>query len=512
MFTDIEGSTRLLQELGGERYGAELERHRERVRDAIAAHGGVELGIEGDAFFIAFARASDALDAAREVQAALADGPIRVRIGIHTGEPLIVEGNYVGLDVHKAARICDAAHGGQVLVSQATRDLAGDGLRELGEYRLKDLRAPERLYQLGTADFPPLRTLRPTNLPVQPGPLLGRRKELGELLALAGRNRLLTLTGPGGSGKTRLALRVAEGSAAQYRDGAWFVAFADITDPELIIPTICHALDLAEQPGVTPERQLQEWLRQRELLLVLDNLEQLTRGTLVLAELLASCHGLRMIATSREPLRLGGEQQYEVPVLEPEDAIELFTSRARAIAPRLTIPPELAGAICERLDRLPLAIELAAARTKILSPPEILARLERRMPALATGPRDAPRRQQTLKATIDWSYELLNIDEQRLFSLAGWPCSSADVRSRLPRPSATPDWTPSRRSSTEACSTPTASATGCCRPYASTHSKNSTKLARPTSCDATTPTGSSSCSIDMALTIILTLLNETSCR
>ena len=209
---------------------------------------------------------------------------------------------------------------------------------------------------------------------------------------------------------------MAEGSAAQYRDGAWFVAFADITDPELIIPTICHALDLAEQPGVTAERQLHEWLRQRELLLVLDNLEQLTGGTLVLAGLLASCHGLRMIATSREPLRLGGEQQYEVPVLEPEDAIELFISRARAVVPRVNVDPKTADAICERLDRLPLAIELAAARTKILSPPEILARLERRMPALATGPRDAPRRQQTLKATIDWSYDLLNIDEQRLFS------------------------------------------------------------------------------------------------
>ena len=235
MFTDIEGSTRLLEELGSGRYGAELELHRERVRRAVAAHGGFELGTEGDAFFVAFARASDALSAAGDVQAALMGGPVRVRIGIHTGEPLIVAGNYVGLDIHKAARICDAAHGGQVLVSQTTRDLAGNGLRDLGEHRLKDLTAPARLFQLGAVEFPPLRTLRPTNLPVQPGPLLGRREELAELKALAAANRLVTLTGPGGSGKTRLALELAAELSGQYQDGAWWVPFAAVADPSLVI-------------------------------------------------------------------------------------------------------------------------------------------------------------------------------------------------------------------------------------------------------------------------------------
>ena len=258
----------------------------------------------------------------------------------------------------------------------------------------------------------------PGSLPVPATPFLGRERELVEvtgLLRVTG-TRLLTLTGAGGSGKTRLALRVAEGLAAEYRDGAWFVAFADITDPELIVPTICHALGLDEQPGLTPDRQLRGLLRERELLLVLDNLERLTEGTLVLGEVLASCQGLRMIATSREPLQLAAEQLYEVPVLEPSDAIELFTSRAVAVASRLTVDPEIAGQICERLDRLPLALELAAARTKMLAPAEILARLEHRLPALASGPRDAPRRQQTLEATIDWSHQLLNGKEQRLFA------------------------------------------------------------------------------------------------
>ena len=248
MFTDIEGSTRLLQELGGERYGAELERHRERVRRAIAARGGFELGTDGDAFFIAFARASDALGAASEVQAALANGPIRVRIGIHTGEPLIVDGELRRFGrAQGGSDLRRAAHGGQVLVSQATRELAGDGLRELGEFRLKDLTAPERLFQLGTGEFPPLRTLRPTNLPVQPGPLLGRREELADLLALAQASRLVTLTGPGGSGKTRLALALAGELSDDYRDGAWWVPLAAVTDPGLVLPTIAQSLGARDE-------------------------------------------------------------------------------------------------------------------------------------------------------------------------------------------------------------------------------------------------------------------------
>jgi predicted ATPase/DNA-binding SARP family transcriptional activator len=256
------------------------------------------------------------------------------------------------------------------------------------------------------------------NLPVPATPFLGRARELAEIIALlrtAG-TRLLTLTGVGGSGKTRLALQAAQACAADHGDGAWFVGLADVGDPELIAPTICEALEVAEQPGLTAAQCLKSWLGDHKRLLVLDNLEQLATGAEVLGELLASCPGLALLTTSREPLHLAGEQQYEVPVLEREDAIELFISRVRAVTPLLSIEVELAREICERLDRLPLAIELAGARTKILSPAEILARLERVLPVLGGGPRDAPQRQRTLRATIDWSYDLLTADEKWLFA------------------------------------------------------------------------------------------------
>lgn len=410
VFTDIEGSTRLLQKLGGKRYGAELERHREQVRRAIAARGGVELGTEGDAFFIAFARASDALGAASEVQAALANGPIRVRIGIHTGEPLIVEGNYVGLDVHKAARICDAGHGGQVLVSQATRELAGDGLRELGEYRLKDLTPPERLFQLGTVEFPPLRTLRPTNLPVQPGPLLGRRQELAGLLALARAGRLVTLTGPGGSGKTRLALALAGELSDDYRDGAWWVPLAAVTDPGLVLPTIAQSLGARDG--------LRDHLAGKRVLLLLDNLEQVLDCAPLIADLLGGLPELSVIATSRERLAVSFEQEYPVPPLDEAAAEELFVSRARQLEPDFE-PDETVGEICRRLDRLPLALELASTRVKLMSTAQMLDRLERRLDLLSKGRRDAPDRQATMRATIGWSYDLLPEDEQALFRHLG---------------------------------------------------------------------------------------------
>ena len=255
------------------------------------------------------------------------------------------------------------------------------------------------------------------SLPLAATPFVGRTRELAEVTALlrTADTRLLTLTGAGGSGKTRLALRIAEARTRDYRDGVWFVAFEDISDPDLIAPMICQALGLAEQPGLTPTRRLLEWLGERRLLLLLDNLEQLVDGTALLGDLLAQCPRTTLLVTSRVPLRLAGEQLYEVPVLEYADAIELFTARARAMAPRLNIHPDLAGRICERVDRLPLAIELAAARTKALPPTEILARLEARLPVLSSGPRDAPRRQQTLQATIEWSYDLLTSQEQRLF-------------------------------------------------------------------------------------------------
>ncbi len=406
LFTDIEGSTRLLEELGSERYGAELELHRERIRRAIEAHRGVELGTEGDAFFVAFARASDALRAAGDVQAALMDGPIRVRIGIHTGEPLIVAGNYVGLDIHKAARICDAAHGGQVLVSQTTRDLAGNGLRDLGEHRLKDLTAPERLFQLGTGEFPPLRTLRATNLPVQPGPLLGRQEELAELLALMPANRLLTLTGPGGSGKTRLALELAAELSDQYQDGAWWVPLAAVADPSLVMVTIAQTVGARDD--------LRDHLAGKRTVLLLDNLEQVLDAAPLIAELLGSLPGLSVIATSRERLAVSIEQEYPVPALDEAAAEELFVSRARQLEPDFQ-PDETVGEICRRLDRLPLALELASTRVKLMSTAQMLSRLEGRLDLLSRGMRDAPDRHATMRATIGWSYDLLPEGEQALF-------------------------------------------------------------------------------------------------
>ena len=406
LFTDIEGSTRLLEALGSEHYGAELELHRERIRRAVSAHRGVELGTEGDAFFVAFARASDALSAAGDVQAALLSGPIRVRIGIHTGEPLIVAGNYVGLDIHKAARICDAAHGGQVLVSQTTRDLAGNGLRDLGEHRLKDLTAPERLFQLGTGDFPPLRTLRATNLPVQPGPLLGRHEELAELLALMRASRLLTLTGPGGSGKTRLALELAAQLSDQYQHGAWWIPLAAVADPSLVMVTIAQTLGARDD--------VRDHLAGKRALLLLDNLEQVLDAAPLIAELLGTLPRLSVIATSRERLALSFEQEYPVPSLDEAAAEELFVSRARQLEPDFQ-PDETVGEICRRLDRLPLALELASTRVKLMSTTQMLSRLEWRLDLLSKGKRDAPDRQATMRAAIGWSYDLLPEPEQTLF-------------------------------------------------------------------------------------------------
>jgi predicted ATPase len=406
VFTDIEGSTRLLRELGAQRYGVELELHRERVRSAVAAYGGVVLGTEGDAFFVAFARASDALGAASGVQVALGDGRIRVRIGVHTGEPLIVAGHYVGLDVHKAARICSAAHGGQVLVSEVTRALAGDGLRDLGVFRLKDLTAPERLFQLGAGSFPALRTLRPTNLPVQPGPLLGRREEEAELLVLARAERLVTLTGPGGSGKTRLALAIAAELSDEYADGVWWIPLAAITDPGLVLPTISQTLGARDELG--------EHLAGKRVLLLLDNVEQVLDSAPLIAELLGCLPDLSVIATSRERLAVSFEQEYPVPPLDEAGAEELFVSRARQLEPDFE-PDETVRDICRRLDRLPLALELASTRVKLMSTAQMLTRLERRLDLLSRGRRDAPDRQATMRATIGWSYDLLPEPEQALF-------------------------------------------------------------------------------------------------
>jgi predicted ATPase len=415
LFTDIEGSTRLLHELG-DAYAEALAEHRRVLRDAFRRHDGVEVDTQGDAFFVAFARASDALAAAHDAQDGLAGGPIRVRVGIHTGEPQMTPEGYVGLDVHRAARICAAGHGGQVLLSQTTRDLldARLELHELGAHRLKDLTAPERLYQLGSKEFPPLRSLNQTNLPVQPSPLVGRKRELGEVLGLLRRSRLLTLTGPGGAGKTRLALQAAAEVADDFPDGVWFVSLGALRDVELVAPTIASTLAAA---GEIPEA-----LNGNRSLLVLDNCEQLLPGVAaVVAELLENTSAI-VLATSRERLAVGAEQEYAVPTLASDDAAALFTARARQLNSSFE-PDEHVLEIARRLDGLPLALELAAARVKVMQPQQILERLGT-VNLLTAGTRDAPERQRTLRATIDWSHELLAEDERRLFArLAVFPSS-----------------------------------------------------------------------------------------
>ena len=407
LFTDVEGSTRLLHELGAEAYARALTEHRRVLRDAFAAYAGVEIDTQGDAFFVAFSRATDAAACAAAAQAALADGPVSVRMGIHTGEPLVTDEGYVGVDVHRAARIAAAGHGGQVLLSESARQLAGgDGLRDLGEHRLKDLTAPERIWQLGERDFPPLTSLNRTNLPVQPTPLIGREAELGEVLTLLHSSPLLTLTGPGGSGKTRLALQAAAEVVEEFPDGVWFVSLAALTDSELILPTIVSTV------GATDD--VLDFLRTRRLLLLLDNLEQLLPDAAPVVATLVS-ENVKVLATSRERLAIAAEQQYAVPTLLLDDAVALFTTRARQLTPSFQ-PDEHVAAIAHRVDGLPLALELAAARVKVLPTEDIAARLGRSLEVLTSGARDAPARQRTLRATIEWSYDLLTERERRLFA------------------------------------------------------------------------------------------------
>jgi predicted ATPase/class 3 adenylate cyclase len=411
MFTDIEGSTRLLQELGDKRYAAALEEHRRAVRAAVEAHAGVEVDTQGDAFFFAFPTAPGALRAAADARERLASGgPIRVRMGLHTGTPLLTDEGYVGGDVHRAARIAACGHGGQVLVSSSTASLVDPGaLSDLGEHRLKDLTAPERIYQLGADEFPTLKSLYRTNLPVPATPFLGRETELGEVYELLAREdvRLLTLTGPGGTGKTRLALQSAGAVADLFPDGVYWVPLAPLHDPQLVLQGAAQV--------VGADDGLAEHIADRRLLLLLDNFEHLTEAASDAAGLLATCPNLRLLVTSREPLHVSGEQEYPVPPLAAGEALDFFTTRARTVKPDFR-SDESVPAICSRLDDLPLALELAAARVKALAPSQILERLERRLPLLTGGARDAPERQRTLRATIDWSHDLLTDREQRLYA------------------------------------------------------------------------------------------------
>jgi predicted ATPase len=387
-----------------------LAEHRRVLREAFGRHGGVEVDTQGDAFFYAFERAADALAAAAYAQEALAYGPVRVRVGVHTGEPLVTEEGYVGVDVHRAARIMSAGHGGQVLVSETTRRLvdARFALRDLGPQRLKDLTEPQHLFQLGSGDFPPLKTLNQTNLPVAASPLLGRELELADLTALVlDGTRVVTITGPGGSGKTRLALQVAGDVTEHFEDGVFWVPLAAIGDPELVLPSIAQTL------GVRGD--LAGHLSSRRALLLLDNLEHVIAAAPHIAEVLAAAPDVRVLATSRSSLHIGGEHEYALDPLNDAAAVTLFVERARAIGASVS-PDDTVLQICRRLDRLPLALELAAARTKLLKPGTLLERLENRLPLLTGGRRDAPERQRTLRATIEWSYDLLDDDAKRLLA------------------------------------------------------------------------------------------------
>jgi predicted ATPase/class 3 adenylate cyclase len=412
LFTDVEGSTKLLHALGAEAYAEALTEHRRVLRQAFAAHGGVEVDTQGDAFFVAFPTAPGALQAAGEALEGLSPGPIRIRVGIHTGTPHLTEEGYVGADVNRAARIAAAGHGGQVLVSAATAHLLESRnkvlLVDLGEHRLKDLSAPERIYQLGRDEFPPLKSLHQTNLPIPATAFLGRERELAEVSYLLSRDgvRLLTLTGPGGTGKTRLGLHAAAEAAERYPQGVWWVPLAPLRDPELVLEAAGQALGTKDG--------LAEHIAHQAMLLLFDNFEHVVDAAADLSELLAACPNLHLLVTSRELLRVPGEQAYPVPPLEPEDGTELFLARARAALPSFE-PSRAVPELCDRLENLPLALELAAARVRVLSPEHLLERLSRRLDVLKAG-RGVDPRQQTLRATIEWSHDLLDEDEQRLFA------------------------------------------------------------------------------------------------
>jgi predicted ATPase/class 3 adenylate cyclase len=402
LFTDVEGSTRLLHELGAERYATALQEHRRLLREAFERHGGFEVGTEGDSFFVVFENAAGAVAAAEEAQLALAGGPIRVRMGLHTGTPNLAEAGYVGEDVHLGARIAAAGHGGQVLLSWATRAAQNSDVLELGEHRLKDFEEAVAIFQLGQELFPPLNTISNTNLPRPASSFFGREREVMELAALFQDGaRLVTLSGPGGTGKTRLAIEAAAELVGEFKAGVFWVGLAAVRDPGLVVDTIEQTLG-AKQPLVS-------YIGDRELLLLLDNLEQVVEAAPELATVLRTCPKLRLLVTSRELLRIDGEVAYAVQVLADREAVELFCARAGLPA------DDTVAELCARLDNLPLALELAAARTSVLTPAQMLDHLSQRLD-LFRGGRDADPRQRTLRATIAWSYDLLAAHEKQLFA------------------------------------------------------------------------------------------------
>ena len=452
LFTDIEGSTQLWER---ERSSAEqaLARHDQLLRQAIEGAGGHVFNTAGDAFHAAFATVPDALDAAIALQRAVlaerwsTSTPMRVRAAIHLGNAQLRDGDYYGPALNRVARLCSSGHGGQILLSTAAQELVRDqlpsgvSLTDLGEHRLKDLGRPERVFQVRMpdlpADFPPLRTLDAYrhNLPPQATPLIGREAEVRAVVELFHRPevRLLTLTGPGGIGKTRMALQIAAELVDEYADGVWFVDLSGLRDPALVLTAVGAVLGVADAGEKPLAERLASYLRERRALLVLDNFEQVAGAGPQVAELLAAATDAKALITSREALRLYGEHEYAVPPLALPDlrrlpplerltqyeAVRLFIERAQGVRSDFVVTNETApivAEICARLDGLPLAIELAAARVRIFPPQPLLARLGNRLRLLASGPRNLPGRQQTLRDAIAWSYELLNAEEQTLFA------------------------------------------------------------------------------------------------
>jgi predicted ATPase/class 3 adenylate cyclase len=413
LFTDIEGSTRLLHSLGPDAYAEALAEHRRLLRDSFAAHSGVEVDTQGDAFFVAFPTATGAADAARTAQYELGSGRISVRMGLHTGTPTVTGEGYIGIDVHRGARVGALAHGGQIVCSPATMALLdGRELRDLGLHRLKDFDGAIRLYQLGSGAFPAVRTPGSVDLPTPTTRFLGRERELFEAVSLVYERdpRALTILGPGGTGKTRFALELARLLAEDAEGGTVFCALAPLRDSDLVLATIADRLGAgsADVEGIAAR------IGERRTHVVCDNLEHLLPDAArALGELTAAAPGLRLLTTSREPLRIQGESELDLPPLADAEASALFIERAHAVRPDLSLDEHVTE-LCARLDHLPLAVELAAARTKLLSPEALLERLDARLDLLK-GTRDADERHSTLRATIAWSHDLLDEDERRLF-------------------------------------------------------------------------------------------------
>ena len=455
LFTEIEGSTQLWEQHPAAMRAA-IPQHDAILKDAVEKHAGYVVKTTGVGLMAAFGVADNALRAALESQQALASatwgetGALRVRMGLHTGSAEEREGDYFGPALNRAARLMAVGHGGQVLLSMGTCELVRDHLpprvtlRDLGEHRLKDLARPEHIYQLVApdlpSDFPPLKTLdnRPNNLPVQRDPLIGREKEVATLHALLVRHDvgLVTLTGPGGTGKTRLAVQVAADLLDQFEHGAYFVDLAPTTDPSVVVSTIAQTLGVQDQAARPLLDTLKDYLRGKQMLLVFDNFEQIVAAAPLIAELLTSAPKLKALVTSRIVLHLRGEQEFPVPPLPVPDpkhlppvrslsqygAIDLFIQRAGNVKPDFAVTTENAPAIaeiCYRLDGLPLAIELAAARIKVFPPTMLLERLDSRLKVLTGGARDLPARQQTLRGAIDWSYNLLDDGEKMVFRRLG---------------------------------------------------------------------------------------------